>query len=109
LNDGTAMVLFTLFFDMVKGDVDNGEEIFAYFVKMAIGSPLFGGCVGMVSVYALSWANKPLNGDDVTVQITITICCAYMTFFLVESQQAVCDSFPRSSSPSLLSSGEGGH
>lgn len=84
LNDGTAMVLFTLFFEMVKGEVYNGEEVFAYFVKMAIGSPLFGGCVGMVSVYALSWANKPLNGDDVTVQIAITICCAYMTFFMAE-------------------------
>jgi NhaP-type Na+/H+ or K+/H+ antiporter len=84
LNDGTAMVLFSLFFDMVKGDVYNGEEIFAYFVKMAIGSPVFGACVGMVSVYALSLANKPLNGDDVTVQIAITVCCAYMTFFMAE-------------------------
>lgn len=84
LNDGTAMVLFTLFFEMVKGETYNGEEIFAYFIKMAIGSPLFGACVGMVSVYALSKANKPLNGDDVTVQIAITICCAYMTFFMAE-------------------------
>lgn len=84
LNDGTAMVLFTLFFDMVKGKVYNAEDIIAFFLKMAIGAPLFGACVGLVSVFALSRANKPLSNDDVTVQIAITICCAYMTFFMAE-------------------------
>lgn len=84
LNDGTAMVLFTLFFDMVKGKVYNAGDIIAYFLKMALGAPLFGACVGAVSVFALSRANKPLSNDDVTVQIAITVCCAYMTFFMAE-------------------------
>lgn len=84
MNDGTAMVMFTLFFDFVKGETYTGGDIILYFLKMAIGSPLFGAAVGLVSVLAMGRANKPLSSDDVTVQIAITICCAYLTFFLAE-------------------------
>eukprot|EP00602_Paraphysomonas_sp_CaronLab_P003317 CAMPEP_0185020046 /NCGR_PEP_ID=MMETSP1103-20130426/2634_1 /TAXON_ID=36769 /ORGANISM="Paraphysomonas bandaiensis, Strain Caron Lab Isolate" /LENGTH=750 /DNA_ID=CAMNT_0027550689 /DNA_START=247 /DNA_END=2499 /DNA_ORIENTATION=- len=84
LNDGTAMVLFSLFFDMCKGEEYGAGGIVLYFLKMAVGSPLFGATIGLASVYCMSKANKPLSGDDVTVQIAITICCAYMTFFMAE-------------------------
>jgi NhaP-type Na+/H+ or K+/H+ antiporter len=84
LNDGTAMVLFTLFFDMLKGKHYDGGDVILFFIKMALGSPLFGALVGLVSVYVMSFLNKPLSNDDVTVQIAITICCAYMTFFMAE-------------------------
>lgn len=83
-NDGTAMVLFTLFFDMLKGKHYDGGDVMLFFLKMAIGSPLFGALVGLVSVYVMSFLNKPLSSEDVTVQIAITICCAYMTFFMAE-------------------------
>ena len=84
LNDGTAMVLFSLFFDMLKGEHYTGGDIVLFFLKMAVGSPLFGAVVGLVSVYVMSFLNKPLSGEDITGQIAITLCCAYMTFFMAE-------------------------
>lgn len=84
MNDGTAMVLFTLYFNMLKGDSYSGGDIILFFMKMAIGSPLFGMCSGFVSIYWISLLNKPLSSDDVTCQIAITICCAYLTFFIAE-------------------------
>lgn len=84
MNDGTAMVLFTLYFNMLKGDSYGGGDIILYFLKMAIGSPLFGMCSGFVAIYWISLLNKPLSPDDVTCQIAITIFCAYLTFFVAE-------------------------
>jgi len=84
MNDGTAMVLFTLYFNMLKGESYTGGDIIVFFLKMAVGSPLFGLCSGMVAVYWLSLLNKPLSSDDVTCQIAITIISAYLTFFIAE-------------------------
>lgn len=84
MNDGTAMVLFSLYFNMLKGDSYTPGEVILFFFKMAIGSPIFGMCSGLVSIYWISLLNKPLSPDDVTCQIAITICCAYLTFFIAE-------------------------
>ena len=37
MNDGTAMVLFELFFGMLRGDVLSTGEIALYFLKMVLG------------------------------------------------------------------------
>ncbi|CAE7514941.1 NHX8, partial [Symbiodinium microadriaticum] len=84
LNDGTAMVLFTLYFELMKGQEYSNGFVLGYFLKMALGSPLFGIVMGLIAVHCMSYATKPASADDVTVQIAITFCCAYMTFFLAE-------------------------
>lgn len=84
LNDGTAMVLFTLYYNLLKGDQYTTGDIVLFFFNMAIGSPLFGMAVGLVAVFWLSKANKMLNSDDTTIQIAITVCCAYLVFFVAQ-------------------------
>ena len=37
MNDGTAMIFFSLFFGMVEGKTYSGQEIVWFFFKMAIG------------------------------------------------------------------------
>ena len=102
MNDGTAMVyycliltslflkmysklifkvLFTLFYNMLHGDVYNFAGIVIFFLKMALGSPLLGMAFGILAVRWLRIVNRPLVGEDTTIQIAITLCCAYLSFY----------------------------
>lgn len=89
MNDGTAMVLFTLFYEMLKGKDYSGGDIVAYFLKMALGAPLLGAAIGLVCIFWMGYANRVLSSDDVTVQIAITILCAYTVFFTAEYECGV--------------------
>jgi NhaP-type Na+/H+ or K+/H+ antiporter len=86
LNDGVAMVIFTLFFNMVKGKIYSADEIILYFIKMAFGSPLFGCGVGLIFVAIIRKINNPLEHRDITMQIAFSICCAYLTFYVAEHE-----------------------
>lgn len=37
MNDGTAMIFFSLFYGMVEGKTYSAEDIMIYFLKMAVG------------------------------------------------------------------------
>jgi NhaP-type Na+/H+ or K+/H+ antiporter len=89
LNDGTAMVLFSLYFELLKGHDYSNSFMMGFFLKMAVSSPLFGILMGLIAVHFMSYATKPMSSDDVTVQIAITFCCAYMTFFLAEYEMHI--------------------
>lgn len=84
MNDGTAMVLFSLFFNMIKGDSYDFGGIVGFFVSMTLGAPLLGIGFGVVSVWLLGKANRSMSADDTTIQIAITFCCAYLVFFTAE-------------------------
>ena len=84
MNDGTAMVLFNLFFNMMQGDTYDFGGIVVYFVQMALGAPLLGVAFGLVTVYLMRLADRTMSHDDVTVQIALTFCCAYLVFFTAE-------------------------
>lgn len=84
LNDGSAMVLFTLFFNSLNGTVYTASSIFSFFIFAAFGSVLIGVVFGLVTVRWLRSANRPLKEIDVTTQIAITICCAYLCFFTAQ-------------------------
>jgi NhaP-type Na+/H+ or K+/H+ antiporter len=89
LNDGTAMVLFTLFFNMLTGKIYTGGEIVAFFFEACLGSPLFGVACGLFIVRWLRSCNRSLKEIDTVVQICITICCAYLIFFVAQSPMEV--------------------
>eukprot|EP01038_Epipyxis_sp_PR26KG_P010392 gene10392-13958_t len=84
MNDGTAMVLFTLFFNMLNGQVYDAGGIIAFFIKAAFGSVFLGVVFGFATVRWLRSANRPLKETDITIQVAITICCAYLVFFLAQ-------------------------
>lgn len=80
LNDGTAIVLFGLFLAMLTGqaqmDLLDGSLSFVWVVLM-------GGVTGLlVGGLALWWMERIYN--DPLVEISISIVCAYLAYFLAE-------------------------
>jgi NhaP-type Na+/H+ or K+/H+ antiporter len=87
LNDGTALVLYTLFFELVAKFPDHeitAEFIVVYFVKVIIISPLIGIAMGAVSVILIGLANMRHREDDTTIQLAVTFCCAYFSFYVAQ-------------------------
>ena len=84
LNDGTAMVLFTVFFNLLNGQTYTGGGIIGFFVAACFGSVIVGGIIGLITVRWLRTANRPLSDMDVLVQTAITICSAYVTFYIAQ-------------------------
>jgi NhaP-type Na+/H+ or K+/H+ antiporter len=84
LNDGSAMVLFTIFFNALNGKTYTAGGIIGFSLAAAIGSVLLGIAFGFITVRWLRSANRPLKESDVTTQIAITICSAYLTFFVAQ-------------------------
>eukprot|EP01065_Artemidia_motanka_P022892 TRINITY_DN2714_c0_g1_i1.p1 TRINITY_DN2714_c0_g1~~TRINITY_DN2714_c0_g1_i1.p1 ORF type:complete len:1276 (+),score=452.37 TRINITY_DN2714_c0_g1_i1:76-3903(+) len=80
-NDGTAIVLFNLLQKSVAtGHVDkNFGEILWNLLYVACGGPVVGLVVGRVTEMFLS---RVFN--DALLEITITLCSAYITFFVAE-------------------------
>ena len=91
LNDGTAMVLFNIFFAKVAAEPDAPEtaaEILRVFFRMALGGPALGFALGLVALGALWLTSAPraaayASGDPgATWQFAITLGCAYLSFFV---------------------------
>lgn len=86
LNDGAALVLFNLYYMALAGDkqvLDPGNVIL-YLLKVVTVSPLLGFIMGFVSVLGISVANRRLKEEDKTIQMSITVTCAYLSFFFGE-------------------------
>eukprot|EP01135_Chromosphaera_perkinsii_P010654 Nk52_evm54s2192 gene=Nk52_evmTU54s2192 len=80
LNDGAAIVVFQVFLDGSKGDELTPLGIFLYFIRVALGGPAFGYACGKFSTI---WLSHVYN--DALVEITITVCMAYMAYFVGEA------------------------
>jgi len=84
LNDGTAIVLFELFFDYVDGHTYSAGQIVAFFVEAALGSVLLGMGFGLLTVRWLRSCKRRLRETDVTAQVAITFICSYLVFFVAQ-------------------------
>jgi NhaP-type Na+/H+ or K+/H+ antiporter len=58
MNDGTAMVLFTLFYNLLEGQSYNFAEIVEFFTAMTIGSCMLGAALGILAVRFLRVLNR---------------------------------------------------
>lgn len=78
LNDGTAIVIFMVFFAAITGQVSDTNG----FVQFGIVS--FGGlAVGLIIGWImLKWIKKVFN--DAMVEITAVVAAAYITFYIAE-------------------------
>jgi NhaP-type Na+/H+ or K+/H+ antiporter len=85
MNDGTSMVMFTLFFNMLKGQVYTIADIIEYFLKAFVGSSAFGCACGLLMVRWLRSAKRPLKHIDVYMQVAITLTGSYLVFFVAQN------------------------
>ena len=80
LNDGTALVLFTIFSDALLSIERSTGDQFLFFFRLALGGMGVGVAAGLVSVLVFtamrSWVHET----------TWTIAAAYLTFFLCENE-----------------------
>jgi CPA1 family monovalent cation:H+ antiporter len=78
LNDGTAVVFFTLILAFVEGQAFSASHVVLEFVKVAGMGALIGAAVGF-------GASKIIQRvDDPMIEITVTTLCAYGSFITAE-------------------------
>ena len=81
LNDGSAVVIFSVLMEIAKGvyGVNDIGIMIGTFVRMAIGGPIIGYLFGEA---ALIWISHVFN--DALVEISISITTAYVSFYVSE-------------------------
>lgn len=78
LNDGTAIVLFMVFFLPLSGEASDTNG-FIEFLRVAFGGVGVGLLVGWIT---LRWLKGVFN--DAMVEITVVVAAAYITFYIAE-------------------------
>ena len=88
LNDGVAIVLFSLFFEGVL-DAHKSYSVASvatYFAQVALGGPVLGLLAGTLMLKWLRHVNKRTTEHDGTLQIILTLAVPYLTFFVAENE-----------------------
>lgn len=78
LNDGTAIVLFMVFFLGITGEASDNSPIVEFF-RVAFGGLFIGGLFGFI---VLRWIRNVFN--DALVETSLVIAAAYLTFYVAE-------------------------
>ncbi|UCG27973.1 MAG: cation:proton antiporter [Bacteroidales bacterium] len=78
LNDGTAIVIFMVFFLGITGEAAVSSPVIE-FIRVALGGTLIGIIVGALTI---NWVRRVFN--DALVEISVIIAAAYITFYMCE-------------------------
>lgn len=81
ISEGVVSVLYYLFAGHIEGDRYTAPRVLLLLANDFILSPLFGLAFGLIAVTLMRRANVLLKHEDTTIQIAITVSCAYLTFF----------------------------
>ena len=88
MSEGTSLVLFNLFLNSLAKTKDETfmgvGNVTSYCFQIIFLSPLLGIGMGLITVVCLKFANKRVLESDTVVQIAVTICCAYLSFYVGE-------------------------
>ena len=85
LNDGTAIVIFNILFAIIdENKTYTAGELISYFCRLALGGPLLGLVWGFGTLWWMRKLSRTTSHEDSVLQITLTICCAYGSFFSAE-------------------------
>lgn len=81
LNDGSAMILFLFFFNMISGVTYTAPLFISFCADMLILSPLIGIVIGLIIVQFMRMLFQPLN-DHIDLQILLTFIAAYLSYLI---------------------------
>jgi len=83
LNDGVAIVIFTVFLEYVRVgasiDALNTTVLVQSFLKTVLGGTLIG---IIIATTTIAWVRRVFN--DALVEITVLVIAAYLTFYIAE-------------------------
>jgi len=84
LNDGTAIVLYTVAYEMVSGKEYDFADMAMFLVKSAVMACGLGIFLGYMFFSWLRVASDRFNHSAGVIQILLTMCAAYWSFVLAE-------------------------
>ncbi|KAL2343567.1 hypothetical protein Fmac_004852 [Flemingia macrophylla] len=79
MNDGTAIVVYTLFYRMVLGESFNWVAIIEFLAKVSLGAVGMGFAFGIASVL---WLGFIFN--DTVIEIALTFAVSYIAYFTAQ-------------------------
>ena len=107
MNDGTALVIFNIFWRIYNypndplhnqfyGTLANGDDgviywgkIVEFFLRMSVAGPLVGVVIGLFAYWWMANATRKHSESDGIIQLSITVLTAYLSFFIGESECGV--------------------
>jgi len=84
LNDGTAIVLFTVAYKLVSAEDYGPSQIIGFLFQSTLGAGLLGATIGGLFYLWLRAASDKLNHLSPLIQISLTLLCAYWSFIVAE-------------------------
>mmetsp|Transcript_28634 Transcript_28634/g.72439 ORF Transcript_28634/g.72439 Transcript_28634/m.72439 type:complete len:970 (-) Transcript_28634:251-3160(-) len=84
LNDGTAMVLFSVAYRMVGGEETSVSWMARYLFTSTVGAVAVGASIGFIGFLWIRSASDKLSHSSSTIQICVTLACAYWSFIFAE-------------------------
>ena len=82
LNDGTAMVVFEIFFPLYLGGLEG--NLAGFIARLVLGSIAFGLCCGAVLLFCLWLFSNRHDHSNSVLQSSLTLVAAYSAFYLAE-------------------------
>ncbi|XP_052205114.1 sodium/hydrogen exchanger 7-like [Diospyros lotus] len=79
MNDGTAIMVYQLFFRMVLGQTFSWGAVLEFLTKVSLGAVGMGLAFGIASVL---WLGFIVN--DIVIEIALTLTVSYITFFTAQ-------------------------
>jgi len=85
VNDGTAIVAFSLMLEALQGTALTTPTVVKFFLRMTLIALVEGLVLGVITVICIRACSKKLGESDAMLQLMALITVAYMTFFLAEN------------------------
>jgi hypothetical protein len=84
LNDGTAIVVFMISYNMLAGVEYDALSVMTFLLEKALMAFALGLFIGYGFFGWMRLVSNRFDHSSSMIQITLTICCAYWSFILVE-------------------------
>lgn len=84
LNDGTAIVVYMIAYDMLKGVEYDVADVIMFLVQVACMAWALGMFMGYVFFTWIRAVGNRLDHNSSMIQIVLTLCCAYGSFIMAE-------------------------
>ena len=81
LNDGSAMILYFFFYNMINGTVYTVASFVTFLVEMLVLSPLIGIGIGFLCFYLTRHTSRPTN-LHIDFQILFCFAAAYSSYYI---------------------------
>jgi len=86
LNDGVAIMIFQFTLRKALDQEIDMDWTTEFCMQVLVLSPLIGAFCGFLSVAMIARVSSESYHSDAMIQVVITICCSYLSFFLAESE-----------------------